>query len=113
MLVQAVMLGAAAELLLRVPNAVWLLAAAALAQVLLLAAEIATPHPTAHARAAAHELTAGRYARWFWPGAALVALAVAAPWLGPAVPVAAVAALAGTLANEHAYVQAGQSVPLA
>jgi hypothetical protein len=33
-----------------------------------------------------------------------------APWLGAA---AAVPALAGLLAYEHAYVQSGQSVPLA
>jgi hypothetical protein len=40
----------------------------------------------------------------------LVAAAVAAPWIGVA---AAPLALVGLLAHEHAYVQAGQSVPLA
>ena len=41
---------------------------------------------------------------------AAVAVAVAAPWIGvAAVPFA----LVGLLAHEHAYVQAGQSVPLA
>ena len=56
-------------------------------------------------------MTRGRYARWFWAGAVLVAAAaVAAPWLGVA---AAPLALAGLLAHEHAYVQAGQAVPLA
>jgi hypothetical protein len=40
----------------------------------------------------------------------LAAVAAAAPWLGPW---AAVPALLGILAYEHAYVQAGQSVPLA
>jgi hypothetical protein len=39
-----------------------------------------------------------------------VAVAIAAPWLGAA---AAPFALAGLLAHEHAYVQAGQAVPLA
>jgi len=39
-----------------------------------------------------------------------VAVAVAAPWIGT---VATPFALAGLLAYEHAYVQAGQSVPLA
>jgi hypothetical protein len=39
-----------------------------------------------------------------------VAAAVAAPWIGMT---AAPLALAGLLAYEHAYVQAGQSVPLA
>jgi hypothetical protein len=43
-------------------------------------------------------------------GSALVAMAATAPWLGAA---AALPALAGLLAYEHAYVQAGQSVPLA
>jgi Fe-S-cluster-containing dehydrogenase component len=110
MLVQSLMLGAAVEVLLSVPGATWLLAATALAHLLLLAGEITVGHPTAHARAAAHEMTAGRSARWFWPGVALAALATAAPWLGPA---AAIAALAAVLAHEQAYVQAGQSVPLA
>ena len=39
-----------------------------------------------------------------------VAVAVSAPWTGA---VAVPFALAGLLAHEHAYVQAGQSVPLA
>ena len=52
----------------------------------------------------------GRFARFFWAGIAGVAVAVAAPWIGVA---AAPLALAGLLAHEHAYVQAGQSVPLA
>jgi len=37
-------------------------------------------------------------------------VAVGAPWIGP---VAVPFALLGLLAHEHAYVQAGQSVPLA
>jgi len=110
MVVQALVLGAAVETLLGVANAVWLLGGAALTHLVLLAGEVTTGHPTAHARAAAHEMTAGRYARWFWPGVALAALAAGAPWLGPVAPVAALAAV---LAHEHAYVQAGQSVPLA
>jgi len=55
-------------------------------------------------------MTRGRYARFFWPGLAAAAVCVAAPWIGVA---ATVLALAGLLAHEHAYVQAGQSVPLA
>jgi uncharacterized membrane protein len=50
----------------------------------------------------------------FRSGLVLVALALAAPWLSASLVVAAaLAALAGLLAHEHAYVQAGQSVPLA
>lgn len=110
MVVQAVMLGAAVEALLGVSGAVWLLAGAALTHLLLLVGEITVGHPTAHAAAAAHEMTTGRYARWFWVGTVLAIAAVAAPWLGP---FAAGAALLALLAHEHAYVQAGQLVPLA
>jgi hypothetical protein len=52
----------------------------------------------------------GRYASFFWGGAFMVTAAVPAPWLGP---IAGIAALAGLLAYDHAYVQAGQAVPLA
>jgi Fe-S-cluster-containing dehydrogenase component len=87
-----------------------LLAAAAAAHVLLVAGEVTVTHPTEHARLAVHAMTAGRYAVFFWPGLAAVAAATAAPWTGlAAVPLA----LAGLLLHEHAYVQAGQSVPLA
>jgi hypothetical protein len=87
-----------------------LLAAAAAAHVLLVAGEITITHPTEHAHLAAAEMTRGRFARYFWPGLAAVAIAIAAPWIGAAaVPLA----LLGLLAHEHAYVQAGQSVPLA
>jgi hypothetical protein len=52
----------------------------------------------------------GRFARSFWSGALLAAASIAAPWIGVA---ATPLALLGLLAYEHAYVQAGQSVPLA
>jgi Fe-S-cluster-containing dehydrogenase component len=116
--VQAVLAGAAAIL----PFAVWLgphrsvtstevvLAVAAATHVLLVLGEITVTHPTEHAHLAAAEMTRGRFARFFWPGLAAVAVAVAAPWIGA---VAVPFALLGLLAHEHAYVQAGQSVPLA
>ena len=52
---------------------------------------------------------------WSWFGLGylfvpLVLIGLAAPWLGP---LAALPALAGVLAHEHAYVQAAQAVPLA
>ncbi len=116
--VQAMVAGAAVA----VPLAHWLapasaaraaevlLAVTAAAHLLFAAAEVGAGHPTAHARQAAEALTHGRQARFFWPAAALAATGIAAPWAGwPA----AAAALAGLLAYEHAYVQAGQSVPLA
>jgi Ni/Fe-hydrogenase subunit HybB-like protein len=108
--VQAVLAGAAAILPFAVTGTEVLLAAAAAAHVLMVAGEITVTHPTEHAHLAAAEMTRGRYARFFWPGLAAVAVAVAAPWIGvAAVPLA----LLGLLAHEHAYVQAGQSVPLA
>ena len=87
-----------------------LLAAAAAVHVLLTAGEITVTHPTEHARLAAEAMIRTRYAGFFWPGLAGVAVAIAAPWIGV---VAVPFALAGLLACEHAYVQAGQSVPLA
>jgi hypothetical protein len=86
------------------------LAAAALAHLLMVAGEVTLAHPTAHARLAAHEMTRGRYAAWFRAGIVLVAGGLAAPLVGAW---AAPLALAGLLAHEHAYVQAGQSVPRA
>ncbi len=93
-----------------VPTLSWVLAASALVHLLMVAGEATLTHVTAHARLANHEMVSGRYRAWFWAGAVLVAVAVAAPWLGT---VAAPLAVAGLLAFEHAYVQAGQSVPLA
>jgi Fe-S-cluster-containing dehydrogenase component len=86
------------------------LAIAAAADLLLSLAEITITHRGEHARLAAEAMTRGRYAPFFWPGLAAVAVAVAAPWIGA---VAVPFALLGLLAQEHAYVQAGQSVPLA
>jgi Fe-S-cluster-containing dehydrogenase component/formate-dependent nitrite reductase membrane component NrfD len=88
----------------------WVLAASAIVQLAVVFGEAVVPHPTAHARLAAHELRSGRYGRFFWAGAALVAVAIAAPWIGvAAVPFA----ILGLLSHKHAYIQAGQAVPLA
>ena len=76
----------------------------------LVASEVTLPHVTAHARLAAHELTRGRYAAPFWISVFLIAAAIPAPWTGTS---ATALALLGLLAYEHAYVQAGQCVPLA
>lgn len=116
--VQATLVGAAAVL----PFSEWLsphravvgievlLCGAALTHLAMVAGEISLPHGTAHAHLASTEMTRGRFARFFWSGVILVAAAVAAPWIGV---VAAPLTLAGLLAHEHAYVQAGQCVPLA
>ena len=88
----------------------WSLGALSLVHLLLVWGEVSLTHPTAHARLAVREMTGGRYRAFFRVGIALSVLGVFAPWLGlVAVPFA----LTGLLLFEHAYVQAGQSVPLA
>ena len=113
MVVQALVLGFGACTLLGVPNAPLALAAAAAVHLLLVLCETAVAHPTAHAELAAGTMLRGRLAPFFWAGVGLAAVALAAPVAGPLTPIAAVAALAAVLAYEHAFVQAGQSVPLA
>ena len=120
--VESILAGAAAV----IPFVAWLepgavgpvaglVGAAAAVHLLFILGETTLTHPTAHARLAVHEMTSGRYARYFRLSLVLVAIGLAAP-LAP-VPilavVAAAAALVGLLAYEHAYVQAGQAVPLA
>jgi Fe-S-cluster-containing dehydrogenase component/formate-dependent nitrite reductase membrane component NrfD len=116
LLVQATLAGAAVLSMLSGLGAearaacLWILAAACLAHLFLLAAEHPLAHTTAHAKLAYWEMTRGRYGRWFQAAAALVLVGLLAPWTGP---VAAIPALLGLFAYEHAYVQAGQAVPLA
>ena len=86
------------------------LAGACLVHLAVVAGETTMTHTTAHARLAVREMVRGRYAAWFWAGVILVVAGAAAPWIGV---VAAPLALAGLFAYEHAYVQAGQAVPLA
>jgi Fe-S-cluster-containing dehydrogenase component/formate-dependent nitrite reductase membrane component NrfD len=116
-LVQALMAGSAAALVTASwadAGAVRLLAAvtggASLVHVLLVAGEVGWAHPTAHAELAARTMVAGRYAAVFWAALGLMAAGAVAPWMGA---IAAPLALAGLLAYEHAYLQSGQSVPLA
>ena len=65
---------------------------------------------TGHARLASEQLTVGRYRRSFWISVLLVLVGVGAPLVGMG---AGVSALVGLLVYEHAYVRAGQCVPLA
>jgi Fe-S-cluster-containing dehydrogenase component len=80
------------------------------AHLLMVGGEAALPQPTAHARLAHHELVAGRFGLPFRASIALGLLALATPWVGA---VGVIAGLVALLLYEHAYVQAGQSVPLA
>jgi hypothetical protein len=88
----------------------WTLGATSLIHLLMVWGELTLTHPTAHAALAVREMTRGRYAAFFWVGILLTFASVFAPWLGVA---AAPLALVGLALHEHAYVQAGQSVPLA
>jgi Fe-S-cluster-containing dehydrogenase component len=117
LLVQSLLLGSAALM----PFALWLdsatvaplawtLGATSLIHLLMVWGEVTLTHPTAHARLAVREMTRGRYAAFFWTGLLLTLGGLFAPLVGVA---AAPLALVGLALHEHAYVQAGQSVPLA
>ena len=127
LLLQALLVGAAALL----PFAAWLapdlqfvllwtLGVISLLHLLMVWGEVTLTHPTAHARLAVWEMIKGRYKLFFWAGLALSFLGALVPWLILAGDfdvrfglIASLSALAGLLLYEHAYVQAGQSVPLA
>jgi Fe-S-cluster-containing dehydrogenase component/formate-dependent nitrite reductase membrane component NrfD len=118
MLIQTLMAGSSSLLIpaaLVEPDAVvplgWIVALTSLTHVLFVVGEITLPHGTAHVELAVHEMTSGRFRPYFRAGMVLALTAVASPWLGPMI--AAPVALIGLVAFEHAYVQAGQSVPLA
>ncbi len=118
MLVQALFVGAAAVLPIAgvldaapsVAPLLGVLGLGALLHLLFVAAEATFTHPTAHAKLAVWEMVHGRFKSHFWAGVLLAVPAVFAPWLGLGVVPLALVAL---LAYEHAYVQAGQAVPLA
>jgi Fe-S-cluster-containing dehydrogenase component/formate-dependent nitrite reductase membrane component NrfD len=127
LLVQALLVGSAALL----PFAAWLapqvffalfwtLGLTSLFHLLMIWGEVTLTHPTAHARLAVREMVRGRYSAFFWIGLTLALLCCLAPWLSLMGDfdmliglVASALALSGLLSYEHAYVQAGQSVPLA
>lgn len=118
LLVQAIMAGAAVLLPFAArlsPAALvplgWMLVGSAALHLFCVVLEIATAHPTEHARLALREMYRGRFALWTWSGLVLAALALGAPWIGPWL--ACATAILALLFYEHSYVQAGQSVPLA
>ncbi|MEJ2288996.1 MAG: polysulfide reductase NrfD, partial [Deinococcales bacterium] len=125
MAVQAVLAGSAALLLAAgLTGAVsvlaplrWFLLAAVAAHGLMVASELALPNGTAHARAAEHQLTHGAFRTTFWWGLGLGTVVPAALCLASGgalvLALASLFALGGLLAFEHAFVQAGQAVPLA
>ncbi len=86
-----------------------------LVHLLLVLGETTLTHPTAHAKLANWELVRGRWRHWFWVGVVTATFALVLLVVGGSVAhlAAAILALIGLFAHEHAYVQAGQSVPLA
>ncbi len=88
----------------------WVFSLSCLVHLLMVLGETSLPHVSTHARLAVREMTAGRYLGFFWTGVVLSTVGFLAPLAGP---LAVVLGLVGLWAFEHAYVQAGQSVPLA
>jgi formate-dependent nitrite reductase membrane component NrfD len=127
LLLQSLLVGAAALLPLAAWLAprlsfalLWTLGVVSILHLLMVCGEVTLTHPTAHARLAVWEMLKGRYRALFWIGLALTLVGALIPWLILAEDfdvrfgfIASLCALAGLLLYEHAYVQAGQSVPLA
>lgn len=136
LLVQALLLGAVVLFLFVLfqvsyptNSVLWVFAIALPFHLLCVIGEITLTHPTTHARLAVREMVWGRYRVPFWLGMAMTLFAMLALGavalvntqtgtrdfefvfyvLWVSFPVAAL----GLLFHEHAYVQAGQSVPLA
>lgn len=98
----------------------WILAISSLLHLLMVWGEVSLTHGTAHARLAIWEMVRGRYKSDFWMGIILSLVGGLIPWLAILGIVstslgigAAPMALIGLMLYENAYVQAGQSVPLA
>ncbi len=115
LLVQALLLGSAVLLLSFEVGMIltWILSLTSLIHLLMIWGEVSLTHPTAHARLAIHELTRGRYRSYFWVGVVLSLLGGLLSFLASPGVAGAPLALVGMMLFEHAYVQAGQSVPLA
>jgi len=98
----------------------WILAIMSLLHVLMIWGEVSLTHTTAHARLAIWEMVRGRYKSHFWIGVLLSTFGGVLPALSvfgilsTSIAIGgAPLALIGLMLHEHAYVQAGQSVPLA
>jgi len=113
LLLQAVAAGAAVVLLLDFASGsvVALYRIALGLHVLLVVGEATMGHATAHAALAARNMIFGAYGHYFWVALPLAVLGIVFAVGAPGI--AAFAGLVGLLLYEHAFVQAGQSVPLA
>src|SRR6266446_1206942 len=139
LLVQALLLGSSALLLLfawlkgsyasagfvetirpEILYLIWTVAISSLLHLLMVWGEVSLTHATAHARLAIFEMWRGRYKSDFWMGMVLSLVGGLLPALALfgvmniSLSIAgAPLALIGMMLFENAYVQAGQSVPLA
>ena len=96
----------------------WALLLSVAAFLALALSDLLIPHPTSQGATAARNMLWGKYRLYYWTGVFLggivplvltaLALAGSPDWTYIA---ASVSALTGLLAYEHAYIQAGQSVP--
>lgn len=125
MLLHAVLAGAAVFaliLLFGLPGEAWTafvrnsLIVAIILNLLVIASEMLTPHPTADARKAVQAIVGGRYRGYFWVlGIAVGNLApVVLAWIGSEAMLAAAGAgvLIGLYATEYVWVRAPQDIPL-
>ena len=125
MLLHAVLAGAgvfAIALLVSASGEAWTafirntLIVAIILNLLVIASEMLTPHPTADARKAVQAIVRGRYRRYFWIlGIALGNIApVVLAWAGGDTMLAAsgVGVLIGLYATEYVWVRAPQDIPL-
>ncbi|MHB9002047.1 MAG: 4Fe-4S dicluster domain-containing protein [Thermoanaerobaculia bacterium] len=87
-----------------------ILGVATAAHLLLIAAEVLIPHPTAHGKLASREMVRGKFGFAFGAGVVMQLIGAAAFPFGA---IAALFVLAGLFFYERAHVGAGQSVPLA
>jgi Fe-S-cluster-containing dehydrogenase component/formate-dependent nitrite reductase membrane component NrfD len=139
LLIQATLLGSAVLLMIcfwlfpvtfdSLRPLMFLLAASSFVHVMMVWGEVSLPHATVHARVAIWEMSSGRYRRYFRIGLLFSILGGLLPLLPlyrhisiaymplDSITLIGVAgaplALLGMMLYEHAYVQAGQSVPLA
>ena len=105
---------------LEMNDLIWFLAVTSLVHLLMVWGEVSLTHPTAHARLAIHEMLNGRFRNDFWFATILSLVGGLLPFLAlvklVSLPIGAAGApfaLVGLMLFENAYVQSGQSVPLA
>jgi Fe-S-cluster-containing dehydrogenase component/formate-dependent nitrite reductase membrane component NrfD len=113
--VQALLAGAGALVLLNPSDlgagAAWIFSVSMLVHLLLALGEATMGHPTAHGALAASNMIRGRHAASYWSGIGLGVASLLV--IGMSAGLGSAAGLVGLLLFEHAFVQAGQSVPLA